>query len=423
MATWRAQVIGRWTRAVTVVAATATLSGCWFQLGASGGSTQTNPSERTLTPATVGGLHTVWSAGLTGNADRPNEAMIAGGKAIVTVSSPFNAGVKAFDLADGAVAWEHSLLSVFGDGAVAAGTDVTIQGDQVLTGRLGFVPAAPNPPGPACVDEEVRLDLESGARRSDVPNFAFPSPTAVDDGITARTVFDLPGDCNFANSSVALEVSVDRPGVPATRWHAAVPGATGAVPPRVAGDQVLLLTGGRLDVYAATGCGADVCAPVWSRSFPTPASNPIMGRTGPIYLVTAGNLLALDRTSGAEVWRAPVSSPALALPGGTLLATVAAPGGGHALAAFDAAGCGTPACAPEWTGPLSGAGPSSVVVGGRVAYVSTGSAVQAFDASGCGASTCPALVTVPMGTGGTLSIGDGHVLVRTNTTLTALALD
>jgi len=421
MARWRGRIAGRTGPAVTVVATTVLLSGCWFQLGASGGSARHNPSERTLTPETVGGLHTVWSVELGGDNDRPGEAMVADGRALVTVDSESTVDVRAFDLADGTVAWNANLLALPGDGVFATGTDVTIQGDQVLTGRLGVVPVWPHVPGPVCIDEEFRLDLDTGERSSDVPTFAYPSPTASDGGVVARTLFDLPEDCIFSDAQVTLDVAVNRPGAPATRWRSGVPGATTAVAPRVAGDRVLLLTGGRLDAYAATGCGTGTCAPAWSRTFPTPASNPIMGRTGPIHLVSAGNLLAIDRATGAEVWRAPVSSPALALPGGTLLATVAAPGGGDALAAFDAAGCGQATCAPTWTAPLSGTAPGSVVVGGRVAYVSTSDAVQAFDVSGCGAPACPALATVPVAGSGTLSVGDGHVLVRTGTSLTALA--
>jgi outer membrane protein assembly factor BamB len=135
-------------------------------------------------------------------------------------------------------------------------------------------------------------------------------------------------------------------------------------------------------------------------------------------------VVALDRTTGDELWRGPLGGTGrgFALAGGTIFATVERDGSPAQLAAFPALGCGDPVCAPTRTSTLEGTGTGDPAVAGGVVYTSTDTAVQGFDASGCGAATCPALVTVPVAEGGAVSVSDGHVLVSGRGTLTAFAL-
>ena len=137
------------------------------------------------------------------------------------------------------------------------------------------------------------------------------------------------------------------------------------------------------------------------------------GRTGPVFVSVGGDLLALDRTTGAEMWRAPGAGGSIAA-----LASGATP----TLKAFVAAGCGSASCAPRWTATLPGTAATSVAVGGDVVYTSTTNGVQAFATSGCGAPTCSALVDVAQPASATITVGQGRVLLASSGRLAALAL-
>jgi hypothetical protein len=146
-------------------------------------------------------------------------------------------------------------------------------------------------------------------------------------------------------------------------WTVPVGGA-----PAVAGGRLFLGSG----VFAAAGCGAPACEPVWTaqtRGFP--------------------------------------SLPAIA--GSTLYLPA-----GDEVGAFPAAGCGAASCPPRWTAPLPQAGPVSVA-NGVVYGLSNATEIRAFRAAGCGASTCPALATVPLDAEalGSVSISQGRLLVAT----------
>jgi outer membrane protein assembly factor BamB len=157
---------------------------------------------------------------------------------------------------------------------------------------------------------------------------------------------------------------------------------------------------GRLNVFDAHGCGADVCQPLWQGQGGTESflvSSPaVIG--GVVYVGSVdGRLYAFDaagcgKKRCAPLWTADVggdlidSSPAVA--GGVVY--VASFDG--RLAAFDAGGCGAATCGPLWTADLGGTVDvaSPAVAGGRV-FIGNGSFLNVFDAAGCGVAVCEPL--------------------------------
>jgi outer membrane protein assembly factor BamB len=398
-------------RAVTVLAAATLLSGCWFQIGFDGGHTRSNPWEQTLTPDTVGGLRVVWQ-----RSGADSEATVARGKVFVSDAGGSAGHVLAFDLATGTLAWSTELVRMNGFNPAVSVTPVTVQGDRLVSGFLGIDTRTLD-----CSAGVVALDPDTGALTPE-PLFAFPSYTATADGVSARSL-ESTGDpvCTGSSDPFFLDVSVDRPGMAPTHWMAAP--SRDSIAPAVAGDQVLVARGSTVAAYNATGCGADVCSPIWSKDLSGP-SDVMAAASGPVYVTSDDHLVALERTTGNELWRGPLggTSRGFALAGGTVYATVEPSGSPAQLVTFPAGGCGAATCPATSTSALAGTGARQPVVAGGVVYASTDGAVQGFDASGCGAASCPALVTVPVSGGGVLSVSDGHVLLSGHGTLTALAL-
>jgi outer membrane protein assembly factor BamB len=295
---------------------------------------------------------------------------------------------------------------------------VSVQGDHLATGYVGI-----NTRTLECSAGTVEVDPDTGASTHDPDAQGFQSSsTATSNGVAARALQSI-GDppCTGASEPYFLDVSVDRPGVPATRWTTAR--TRSYVEPSVAGDQVFVSGSTTVAAFDATGCGASVCSPIWSREF-SESSSLVAVATGPVHVSSAGQVMALDRTTGTELWRVDLEGTVrgIARANGMIYATVERPGEASLLVAFPAGGCRAPTCAATRTWTLAGTDTSSPTVAGGVVYTSSGDALQAFDASGCGEATCPALVTVPDVAGGSVSVSNGHVLVSGLRTLTALAL-
>jgi hypothetical protein len=135
---------------------------------------------------------------------------------------------------------------------------------------------------------------------------------------------------------------------------------------------------GNLSVFAADGCAAASCEPLWQAH--------IDGTIN--FTVAIANGLVL------------VDSPNV-----------------HALFAFPAAGCGAATCKPVWTGRMQDGATGAVTASGGIAYVGDISGhLYAFRTAGCGRATCPPLWT---GTGqvnealDTPAVGNGYVYVDT----------
>lgn len=398
--------------AVTVLALATALSGCWFQIGFNGGNTRFNPSERTLTPDTVGGMHVVWE-----RSGPDSEATVAAGRVFVADDGSQASSVDAYDLADGDLLWSTELVRMENPfNSTTSVTPVTVEGDHLVSGLLGIDMRTLE-----CRAGAAQLDPATGAVTGWSDPWFFPSETATANGVAARTLMST-GECNGAYEAYSVDVSVDRAGGPATRWTTAR--SVAHLTPAVAGDHVFVLNGSSVAAYTATGCGTPVCPPVWSTDLTGPSDDVVAGTTGPVYVTSDEHVVALDRATGDELWRGDLGGTGrgFALAHGTIFATVEREGSPARLVAFPAGGCGDPVCAPTRTSTLEGTGTGDPAVAGGVVYTSTDTTVQGFDASGCGAATCPALVTVPVARGGAVSASDGHVLVSGQGWLTVLAL-
>lgn len=142
---------------------------------------------------------------------------------------------------------------------------------------------------------------------------------------------------------------------------------------------------GKLDAFAADGCGQSTCEPLWQ------------GDAGPDSIID----------SSPAVWKDLVFI------------------GGKNLYAFKAAGCGKPVCKPMWTGKLGNNTESSPVIYKGVVYVGDSDGkLYAFKASGCGARGCMPLWTADYaGTsfdyGSSPSVSNGAVYIASFDRLSA----
>ena len=84
------------------------------------------------------------------------------------------------------------------------------------------------------------------------------------------------------------------------------------------------------------------------------------------------------------------------------------------LYAFNASGCGSMSCTPQWTGSTGGSEAAWIAVAKGVAYVeSTDGRLYAFPAGGCASTTCSPLWSAPVGQIGPAlpSVANGVVFV------------
>ncbi|HEY6895138.1 MAG TPA: PQQ-binding-like beta-propeller repeat protein, partial [Rhodanobacteraceae bacterium] len=163
---------------------------------------------------------------------------------------------------------------------------------------------------------------------------------------------------------------------------------------------------GTLWAYPADGCGADLCeTPLWqSTNLAQILDSPTVA-DGVVYI---GSQTSFDSNDGllsafaADGCGAPVCAPLWQGVAGkeSILESSPAVGGGFVyvgahdgrLYAFNARGCGAALCRPVWTGATGGAIESSPTVIGGVVYIgSDDGRLYAFAAGGCGRATCAPL--------------------------------
>jgi outer membrane protein assembly factor BamB len=154
---------------------------------------------------------------------------------------------------------------------------------------------------------------------------------------------------------------------------------------------------GKLYVFNASGCGASLCQPAWTGTTGGPIeSSPTVSGTSVFVGSNDGKLYAFPAAgcgaaSCKPKWTASTgeqifdSSPAVA--NGVVYV-----GSTHHLNAFAAAGCGATVCAPLWQASHQGdyVNGSPAVAGNRV-YIGLETAVGVFDAAGCGRTSCSPL--------------------------------
>ena len=156
---------------------------------------------------------------------------------------------------------------------------------------------------------------------------------------------------------------------------------------------------GKLNAFAAAGCGNAVCAPLWQgvagsqsilESSPTVADGVVYvgAFDGKLYAFNAdGCGQALCKPLWAGTTGGSIESTPLVYKG---MVFVGSDDGN--LYAFKARGCGHKSCKAKWSGPLGGSPfESSPAVDGGKIFIAQQHALAAFDANGCGANVCQPL--------------------------------
>ncbi len=372
--------------------------------------------ETTLSPDNVTDLVPLWSVTVgDGQFEEQvgNPITVAG--AVVARSER---DVRAFDAVTGAPRWSVTVPGL-GQGFNPTITDPSSSNGEV---RIGY--ASPFTSG-GVTGRVMRLDAGTGADLGSLPNASNAavvtpvSETGEDTWYGFVVVFPMAGGRLvgvtgvLANGRTVLNVQSQATSSP-------IPSA-----PAVAGG--VMYVGdpdGDLEAYDATGvqgCTTQgsfwTCTPLWSAHVGSVAGTPaVAGDT--VYAVTGEGLFALPVAGAPGPGRPPLWRGAVA--GGTAPAiegTRVFVGGSGGLAAFPAAGCGSPdPCAPAWTGDTGGAAGAPTVANG-VVYVTGGGELHAFAAAGCGSATCDPLWSAPVAGGPSSDpvVSRGRVYVGTAT--------
>lgn len=400
-----ARSLGPRVLAALPAAAALATAGCWPQPGGTAGHQNWNPIEDGLTIGNVATLAPDWTA--------PGDLDVVWGRHVVGVVSGGNGTpgggfvrVQSLDADTGAQIWSSSIAPSFIATGTTTGSAVVVD-DDVWANWLGF---AIGPGGTrSCGGGGVRLDLETGSHQGDTSLHTSVVPFAP---LAAVHETSFGSSCTFGPDS-ALRVLDGATAAPA--WQSSVGGGGFPVITVVDGNQLLETQGTTLRSFTASGCGAPQCAPVWMADVGAVLGLMIDGER--LY-ATAGSgasteLLGLDRTDGTIVWQAPLPGPApLAAFSGTVYAA-----SGTTLAAYDGAHCAV-TCSPSWTADLPAPAATNLAGAGGVVYTATqDGTLSAFDAAGCGTAACAPVKQLALdGTpDGPLIVASGHVFVNVST--------
>jgi outer membrane protein assembly factor BamB len=400
----------RRVRAVAAIVLALLLSGCWLQAGGGPAATRFNSVETGLTRENAGSLAERWRTPIDGVVTEP---LVSGDRIYVSTRRYQDSGpqlamlaIQAYDRGSGELVWERPLYSP-GDGDVSGGTATP----ALVDGEL-WVPHWLD----GCAGTITRVDPATGA--------------VIGADRTGRELSDLVrfGDavayveapCDGGTQLVVRDVATR-----AVRWthRFADPGV---VTPVVAEGRLFLLRRGDIHAFAADGCGAATCPPLWTAEDVGTAFDflrPAAGRGGA--LVTVGQsagpwspatIVVRDAATGNVRWTAETRYTGTipgAITGFAVAYDTVYVAGSHGepeatdrtavLDAYPLAGCGEAVCAPTWTTDLGATRPSAEpTVAGGVVYVplvanyETAPAMVAVDASGCGSPSCPELARVPL---------------------------
>ncbi len=239
-------------RVGAAAAALVLLSGCWLQVGFAADNARHNVLETGITRENVTGLHEAWSVDFPGGVSEP---IASGGFVYMTRSSQLSAEVRALDASTGAEVWQ----------------------------RVVVPPQLPDPPTPLVFPVAfsggvlwmsyastgtqihfVSLDPASGSILTDSSEGLLVStPVATGDGVAAYARF------NFLNNSSS--VVVRDPDTATVHWTADLGAARVVQNLAVARGHVYVPASSVLDAFAAAGCGAATCSPMWQAPMPNRA--------------------------------------------------------------------------------------------------------------------------------------------------------
>lgn len=416
------------------------LAGCWPQQGYGPGNTRFNDLESGLTRGNVASLAEQWRTPIDSFVTEP---IVSDGRIYVANRSYGDDGstldvlaVQAYDRATGELLWERSLLPA--DGSPVGGDVAT----PALEDGALWVPYWHDGLGP-CDGRLARLDPATGQVLSSDATGTQLSAVVV----AGSTVSYMEGTCGTGSRLVVRDQATR-----AIQWTYTFP-RRGVVTPTIADGRLFVLTRGVLYGFAADGCGATTCNPVWTED--VGASLELIRLTaGPGgTLVTIGHssvpvsgytVVVRDGATGDVRWETeprytgslPGAITGVAVADGTIYVSGARNTledgtcceNEAILDAYPVGGCGQAVCSPTWTAGLGPTRPArEPTVAGGVVYVPLVStyevapALVAVDAQGCGAATCPEVTRVPLVDGGpgfisevqsyVTSVADGGVFV------------
>ena len=388
-------------RRASVLLVVLLLSGCWLQPGFGPERQSSNPFETMLTPANVADVDQAWSAPVN---------LVSGGQPLVTGTGVYVAGaatvagqnvlaVRAFAPGSGAPLWSRDLPL---DPTLGRGALLSVAQGGVLAVRTGVAGT-----GLTAFDT---LDPATGAvvATESEPGFLDPAGVAVADDVIAYRALRIG-----APSSWQLVVR-DRDTFDQL-WTIPIGSfSLGANdPPIVDGDRLYLQDQGAIHAFAAGGCGAPTCDPLWTTPVPPLGDGLIV--SGRMVTVTDddGHVIVRrdwhddrDTRHGTDVvaltsdgvpdWVLPLQDLfGLAVAGDTVCAVgtdAETPAEGQSATLLVRSGGST------WRAdePLLAGTP---VVAGGVVYVEAADDLRAFAAGGCGAPTCSGLTTIDNGPG------------------------
>lgn len=187
---------------------------------------------------------------------------------------------------------------------------------------------------------------------------------------------------------------------------------------------------GKLNAFAAAGCGASVCRPLWrGDAGPTPPAAAPTVVDGVVYTTTYdGHLYAFDADGcGGKLcqplWVGKMKGFSTSTPtvhDGVVYVgaydTLGKFQGGGRLYAFSAAGCGASMCNPLWSGIVGdnrseGAFETPTYSNGLVYVTTEIGKISVFHAEGCGAQVCNPLWQAKT-EGGALAVVGDHIYTR-----------
>jgi outer membrane protein assembly factor BamB len=156
---------------------------------------------------------------------------------------------------------------------------------------------------------------------------------------------------------------------------------------------------GKLNAFAAAGCGQSVCAPLWQGDAGSESileSSPIVWK-GVVFVGSYGGKLFAFNADGCgkvlckPMWTGTLGANTESTP--VVYKKVVYIGADDGkLYAFKANGCGHKTCAPLWTGTLQAAPfESSPAIYKNKVYIGSQHGLSVFDAAGCGQASCTPL--------------------------------
>ena len=401
MAARRARVLVRMLTAASLLLASLVLlaappamaaaPAAWPKVRFDGANTGFNSSETHLSAANVASLAQDWSVSLGYHHGSP---VVAGGVAYLGCDPD---AFCAVDTVTGAVRWRTVVGTQAPRAAAVVGNVVIVGASRppVLyaldagTGAVVWKTLVSNSPG---ADFAPYVVLADGLVIAAVSHhlFAWDTATGIQRWVLPLGVGSAP---TVVNGVLYLESPGWSPVVYAIRaatgetiWRSKARQANAGTSPTVWNGLVIVdntdpLLPGSLLGYAIGGCGAAVCAPVWSWQAPAPGG--VSARAGNVLYraISAESIGALDLASRQLLWTGetdgvPTPSPAGFGPPTVANGLVFAVSDG-VVYAWAASGCGAPVCQPLWSAPGGNAAADVVVLDGRI-YVADSYRLSAF---------------------------------------------